>query len=208
MKGRAKNKYYDILLLVLYFILPAIGWFVHGIGLAIIGLIVAYGIDFFSPKWKSELTWKDIDLAIKNLYRYGRNPSLLWFCVGERKILVYRDEKGGETKPVRMAVSVPIDDWSDLLDQEDYHELVSKHGGKGIPSTYKGHEYYDIFTKIDREGPEDCKEMLKFLFQKAVGGLRPEIMAQSVANTSKVIWLDHSQDEQNQGLHKRNTPPS
>ena len=52
------------------------------------------------------------------------------------KIIVYRDEGGDETNPIRMAVSVPI---------------------------------------------EDCKEMLKFLFQKAVGGLRPEIMAQCVS---------------------------
>ena len=107
-----------------------------------------------------------------------------------------------------MAVSIPINDWSDLLDQEDYHELVSKYGGKGIPSNFRGRKSYDIFTPIERKGPEDCKEMLKFLFQKAVGGLRPEIMAQSVVNSSKVIWLDHSQDEQNQGLQKRNTPPS
>lgn len=207
MKGGVRKKQFNILLICLYVSLPIIGWKVGGVLLAVAGLIAAYIVDFFFPKWKYDLTWKDIDLALNNLYKYGRNPTHLWFSVGDKKILVYRDQKGGEKEPIRMAVSIPVNDWSDLLDQEDYHELVSKYGGKGVPSNFRGRKSYDIFTPIERKGPEDCKEMLKFLFQKAVGGLRPEIMAQSVVNTSKVIWLDHSQNEQSQGPQKRNTPP-
>lgn len=191
MNGGVRKKQYNLLLVVFYLSLPIIGWKVGGILLAGIGLLSAYLIDFFFPKWKYDLTWKDIDCALYNLYKYGKNPSQLWFSVGNRKILVYRDENGGEKKPIRMAVSIPTADWSDLLDQEDYHELVSKYGGKGVPANIKGKESYDIFAKIDREGPDDCKEILRILFQKAVGGLSPEIMAQSVINTEKIIWLDH-----------------
>lgn len=201
MKGRAKNKHYDLLLLGLYFILPVTGWQIGGILLAVIGVIVAYAVDFFSPKWKYDLTWKDIDLALYNLHRYGRDPSELCFFVENRKIYVYRDEKGGEKQPIRMSVRMPLKDWSDIFDEKGFDNLLHKFSGMGLYSKDRGPECYGIFPK---GGLEDCKEILRILFQKAVGGLRPEIMAQSTINTKKVIWLDHSHDEQNDSLRKGN----
>ena len=91
-----------------------------------------------------------------------------------------------------MSVRIPLEDWSDIFDEEGFSKLLHKFGGMGLYSKDRGPECYGIFP---RGGMEDCKEILKILFQNSVGGLRPDIMAQSVINTKKVIWLDHSQNE-------------
>jgi hypothetical protein len=67
-------------------------------------------------------------------------------------------------------------------------------------SNNRGPESYDIFTRIGHE-LEDCKGLLKTLFEKSVGGLRPDIYAQSVVNTKKNIWIDHSEEEKNEANH-------
>lgn len=188
MKNKVRDKFYNILLICLYIILPIIGWQIGGIYFAGFGLIVAYLTDFFFPKWQYELTWKDIDLALYNLEKYGRNPSELCFRVDGRKIFIYRDEKGNEKRPIRMSVRLPLEDWSDLYDKEGFSNLLHKFGGMGLYSKHRGSESYGLFP---RGGREDCKNILKMLFQNSVGGLRPDIIAQSSVNTKKVIWLDH-----------------
>lgn len=194
MKGSVRKKEYKLLLIALYIFLPLIGWLFYGIITAGVGLILAYLVDLFFPKWKYDLTWKEIDTALNNLYEYGQNPSYFWFYVENRKLYVYRDERGDGNNPIRMAVSIPIKDWSDLLGPKDYDDLYSSFGGEKYYSINRGQEQCDIYTKVERKGPEDCKQMLKFLFEKAAGGLRPEIMAQSNPCTKKTIWLDHNKD--------------
>jgi hypothetical protein len=168
-----------------------IGWIIGGILFALAGLIVAYVVDCFFPKWKYELTWKEIDLAIGNLYKYGKNPSELCFRVGSRKVLIYRDERGNPEKgdAVRMAVRIPLEDWAEFYSRKDLSDLMHKFGGMGMYSQNRGPEAYLLFP---RGGGEDCKEILRILFQKAVGGLRPDIYAQSVVISKKSIWIDHS----------------
>lgn len=201
MKGGVRKKSYFIFVISNFISLPLIGWYMYGIWTALVGLIIAIVIDRFFPTWEYELTWKDIDLALYNLYKYGRNPSELCFRVDNRKIFVYRDEKGDEKRPIRMSVRMPLEDWSDIFDEKGFSELLHKFRGMGLYSKDRGPECYGIFP---RGGLEDCKEILRILFQKSVGGLRPDIMAQSVIGAKKNIWLDHSQDEQNESLQKGN----
>jgi hypothetical protein len=196
LKGGMISKKLDILLLINYFLFPLIGWCVEGILTAIAGLLIAYLVDIFAPKWKHELTWKDIDIALRNIYKYGKNPCELCFRIGNKKIFVYRDERddsrrGGPPKTrIRMAVCLPLADWSNLFTEDGYRQLLHKYGGKGMYGNNRGPKSYDIFMKKGHE-LEDCKELLKFLFEKSVGGLRPNIYARSVVNAKKNIWIDH-----------------
>lgn len=190
MKGGMISKKLDILLLINYFIFPLIGWYFGGILIAIAGLLFAYLIDIFAPKWKHELTWQDIDIALKNIYRYGKNPCDLCFYVKNRKVYIYRDEQGDhQEESIRMAARIPLKDWSDIYSKEEFSQLMKKFGYMGIYSKNRGPEAYVIFTS---NGADDCKEMLKILFEKSVGGLRPDIYARSVVNAKKNIWIDHS----------------
>lgn len=213
MKGGMISKNLDLLLLVNYFAFPVVGWFIGGILFAIGGLAVAYLADIFSPKWKHELTWRDFDIALNNIYKYGRSPCELCIRIGKRRIFVYRDEKdttrrdGPPSSRIRMAVCLPLKDWSDLLADDDYHQLFRLHGGKALYSNNRGPESYDIFIRIGQE-IEGCKALLKELFDKSAGGLRPDIYARSVVNAKKNIWIEHSEEEvKKAGRRKSNTNP-
>jgi hypothetical protein len=192
MKSGVIKKHYYIILAGNYFLLPIIGWRVGGILPAIVGVILAYLIDIFFPKYQYELTWYDIDLALKNIYQYGNNPCELCFRVKKKKIYVYRDEKGNSQEPIRMAVSMPLLMWKDLYDDGDFHHLIDEYGGKGMYCNNRGPESYVIFP---RGGLEGCKSVLRLLFEKAVGGLQPDIYAESTVNSTKNIWLEHQDGE-------------
>ena len=207
MKGGVRKKEYFILVISNFITFPLIGWYIGGIVPALIGFSIALIIDRFFPTWKYELTWSDIDLALNNIYKYGSNPCELCIRVGKRRIFVYRDEKdttrrgGPPSTRIRIAVCIPLADWSDLLTDDDYDKLFRLYGGKAMYSKNRGPESYDIFTRIGRE-LEDCKELLKSLFEKSVGGLRPDIYARSVVNAKKNIWIDHSEETKEAGRHK------
>jgi hypothetical protein len=199
LKGRLISKKLDMLLLINYFLFPIIGWYFGGILIAIAGLLIAYLVDIFTPKWKHELTWKDIDIALVNIYEYGKSPCELCIRADNRRIFIYRDERddsrrdGPPITRIRMAVCMPLADWSDLFTENGYRQLLHKYGGKGMYSNNRGPKSYDIFMKNGRE-IEDCKELLKLLFEKSVGGLRSNIYARSVVNAKKNIWFDHSKE--------------
>lgn len=188
MKGGVRKKGYSIFLISNFLTLPVIGWIMGGLLPAFIGFIIALIIDVLFPTWKHELSWNDISLALGNIYRYGSNPCELCFIVGNRKVFVYRDERGNEKRPIRMSIRVPIDDWSDLFDKEGFSKLLHTFGGMGFYSKDRGPECYGLFP---RGGQDDCKEILKILFEKSVGGLRPDIYARSVVNAKKNIWINH-----------------
>lgn len=200
MKGGVRKKEYFILVISNFITFPIIGWYIGGIVPALIGFSIALIIDRFFPTWKYELTWSDIDLALYNIHKYGSNPCELCFQVGERRAYIYRDEKGNEDDPIRMAARIPLNDWSDIYNKEDFSELMKKFGYMGTYSKNRGVEAYVIFTS---NGAADCKEILKVLFQKSVGGLRPDIYARSVVNAKKNIWIDHSQEEKNGTGHQK-----
>jgi hypothetical protein len=213
MKGGVRKKGYSIFILSNFVSLPLLGWYFGGAIFLIIGLCLAIAIDIFFPTWKYELTWRDIELALKNIYKYGSNPCELCIRVGERRIFVYRDEKdttrrgGPPSKRTRMAICMPVADWSDLLTDDDYDKLFKLHGGKAMFSNNRGPESYDIFTRIGRE-LEDCKDLLEALFEKSIGGLRPDIYARSVVNAKKNIWINHSEQEMKKaGKRKSNANP-
>lgn len=87
-----------------------------------------------------------------------------------------------------MSVRMPLEDWSDIFDEEGFDKLLHEFRGMGLYSKDRGPECYGIFP---RGGLEDCKEILKILFQRSAGGLRPDIMAQSVIGAKRNIWIDH-----------------
>jgi hypothetical protein len=200
MKGGVRKKEFFILVISNFITFPLIGWYIGGIVPALIGFSIALIIDRFFPTWKYELTWSDIDLALYNIYKYGSNPCELCFLVGNRKVFVYRDERGNEKRPIRMSIRLPLEDWSDLFDKKGFSKLLHEFGGMGLYSKDRGPECYGLFP---RGGREDCKEILKVLFQKSVGGLRPDIYARSVVNAKKNIWIDHSHEGKNGTSHQK-----
>jgi hypothetical protein len=191
MKGGVRKKEYSVFVISNFVTLPLIGWYFGGALPALIGLSVALMIDVFFPTWKYELTWNDIDLALNNIYEYGSNPCELCFRISDRKLYIYRDEQGDhQEESIRMAVRIPLKDWLDIYSKEEFSQLMKKFGYMGIYSKNRGPEAYVIFTS---DGADDCKKILKTLIEKSVGGLRPDIYAQSVVNAKKNIWVDHSQ---------------
>ncbi|MBT8339338.1 MAG: hypothetical protein HKP58_04170 [Desulfatitalea sp.] len=197
MKGGVRKKIYLHLIIGSFFILPMAGWFVGGWALSITGFLIAVLIDMFFPTWKHDLAWTDIKLALDNLYEYGNVPCELRFIVDGRKLSVYRDEmdftKKGQPSlsglRTRMAIRIPLKDWEDIFNDEDYKKLFKLYGEMGMYSENRGPIAYVIFTE---RGVSDCIELLKVCFEKSVGGIRPDIFAQSSVNSDKNIWVDHS----------------
>lgn len=194
MKGGVRKKSYFIIVISNFFTLPILGWLWGGIYLASVGFILALLIDRLFPTWKYELTWKDIDTALNNIYLHGHSPCDLCFIVNNRRIYIYRDEKkihrnnGTIDKRIRMAVCIPIKDWKDLLSKDDLHGLFKQFGGKAMFSSNRGPESYDVFASKGKH-IEDCKGLLNLLFKKATGGLNPDIYASSIVNSKKNIWV-------------------
>lgn len=193
MKGGVRKKSYSLFTRSNFVLLPILGWYFGGAAFLIIGICLAIAIDVFFPTWKYELSWHDIDVALHNIYKYGSNPCELCFRISNRRLYIYRDEQGDrQEESIRMAVRIPLKDWSDIYNKEDFSELMKKFGYMGIYSKNRGPEAYVIFTS---DGTDACKEILKTLFEKSAGGLRPDIYARSVVNAKKNIWIDHSEEE-------------
>jgi hypothetical protein len=192
MKGGVKNKGYSIFVISNFFSLPVIGWFMGGIVTAISGFVIAFLIDHFFPTYKWELTWHDIDLALKNIYIYGNGRCQLCFFVGKRKVYIYRDEKGSDRNPIRMIVRIPCSEWKEFFEDGDFHQLVDKFKVTGMYTKSRGKKDYILLTN----GEDNiCREVLRFLFEKAVGGLHPDIYAESTVNSTKNIWVEHQDGE-------------
>jgi hypothetical protein len=188
MKGNVRKKSYSVFIWSNFITLPALGWYIGGIVPALIGLALAITIDALFPTWKYELTWKDIGLALKNLRKYGDNPCELCFRIGKKKIFVYRDENGSDEEPLRMAVRIPYDDWEGFFGEEGIEEIVDDFGGMGMDCEGRKPSSYIIFPATGLEG---CKDILSMMFEKAVGGLRPDIYARGIVSARKNIWVDH-----------------
>ena len=201
MKGGVIKRQYRIILIGNYFLFSFVGWHIGGVFFTISGFIIALLIDFYFPTYQWELTWHDIDLALNNIYKYGNSRCELCFRVGHRKVYIYRDERGSYQHPIRMAIRIPLTNWEEFFLNGNFHQLVDKFGGWGMYSNIRG-KSYNLFTRIPDHPPDICKEVLKFLFEKAVGGLKPDIYAQSIVNSTKNIWLEH-QDEETEEQKKR-----
>jgi hypothetical protein len=193
MKSSAlHHKEYKYFFWTFFFVIPATAWILGGFWFALAGLLIVILSDYFHPLWQSDLTWNDIDNALKNMYKYGRNPCELCFRVGKRKVYIYRDERGNpEKEPIRMSVRIPLDDWKDHFNNEGYSKLLNKFGGFGLYSDDRKENSYGIFPS---GGIDDCKEILRILFDKAAGGLKPDIFAKTAVNAHKNIWIQYDQN--------------
>lgn len=198
MKTKLLKRRYGILLAMFYVALTLFGWYLGrilfngylgGVVFAVIGFIVACIVDIFLPRWKYEITWADIDIVLRNIYEYGLERMEFWFRVSDRRIRLYRDSLGCEDSPIRMEVSIPHKDWSDLLSQKDIDEFSRRCVCDIVSSKGLGEEHYFFVTK--RERPDDCKAILKYLFDISAGGLTPEIMADSMP----YLWIDYEQEK-------------
>lgn len=190
MKGGVRKKSYFIIVLSNFITFPVLGWYLGGIYLAALGFFLALVIDKLFPTWKSELEWKDINIALNNVYLYGSNPCELCFFVNNKRVYVYRDEKGSEKEPIRMAIRIPLSEWSDIYSKEELRDLYQKYGGSAFYSNNRGPQSYLIFSRSGRR-VDDCKAMLKSIFEKTVGGLKPDIYASSIVNSKENIWVKH-----------------
>ena len=194
MKGSARKQEYRVFLLSLYIIFPLLGWYFSGIIMAVIGLVVAYHVDLLFPKWKYELSWQEIEMALDNIYKYGNIPCELTFLVDNRRIFIYRDERDFSRKKqpskmtTRIGVRIPVEDWSDLYTEDEFRQFQNRYGGVGIFSSNRGPRAFLLFPKGEVGG---CIKILHDMFEKSVGGLKPDIMAKKFVNSKKVIWIDH-----------------
>ncbi len=152
----------------------------RAIGL-VVGLLLAMVIDLLSPKWAYELSWRDLDRALKNQYVYGCNGSLLCLRIGQRRLYVYRDEKG---KGVRMGLRIPLKYWEDIFDQDRLKNLGEKFGGWWLFDKWKNK---DCFVYFPEDGPDGCSRVLKHIITEAMGGITPNVYGQ--IDCAKVdIW--------------------
>ena len=201
MKGIERKPEYGIFLVSLYFIFPFLGWYFSGIIMAVIGLVVAYHIDLLFPKWNYELSWQEIEMALDNIYKYGNIPCELTFLVDNRRIFIYRDERDFSRKKqpskmtTRIGVAIPVEDWSDLYSEDDFRGFQKIYGGVGMYSNNRGPRAFLLFPKGEVGG---CIKILHDMFEKSVGGLKPDIMAENFANSKKHIWIDHGDQDRDE----------
>ena len=93
------------MLLSNYLLFGFLGWLWGGILQAIFGVSLAMLIDGFFPKWTYELSWENINNAVRNHMKFGSDGSHLTFLIGRRKLHIYRDDKGD---PYRLGVRIPL----------------------------------------------------------------------------------------------------
>ena len=201
MDGGVRKKRYFIFVISNFYILPIIGWYFGGFFLALLGFLCALAIDLFFPTWKYDLSWDDIRLALNNIYKYGNIPCELTFLVDNRRIFIYRDEKDFSRKKqppritTRIGVRIPVEDWCDLYSEDDFMGFQKIYGGVGRYSSNRGPYSFGLFPKGEVDG---CIKILHDMFEKAVGGLKPDIMARSIVNSKKIIWVDHGDQDRDE----------
>lgn len=189
MKGGVRKKVYSYLIIGGYVLLPFLGWVLQGFILTILGICLAFFIDIFFPTWKWELTWKDFDIALENIYIFGNNPCELGILIDNKTLFVYRDELGTNNKPIRMSIRLPVADWAFLFENGDFNQLVDLFGGKGMYHKNRGLYSYGIFPQ---NGVDGCKQILRFIINKSEGEIHPYIYAKGSVNSKKNIWIDYS----------------
>jgi len=182
MRVGVVDKRIKCLVIGAYVVLPAMGYIVMGLLLSILGLFIANTIDRIMPKWGYDLSWKDIEIGITNLYKYGLDGSL--FCVkkDKKKIFIYRDEKGD---PVRMGFMIPVACWKGIIDKSDFESLAIR-----FESYYhfivKDHKEQFAFFPYDHS-PENCLRILKFILENYSNGLNHNVLAR-VDGAKEDIW--------------------
>lgn len=193
MKSRTKIRPVNTILLLTYFALPFLGWYLGGIFHAVFGFAVAYIADSVCPRWYYDLTWKDIDLALYNVNKYGKNPCKLCFDVKGKKIFVYKsDENESKEKDIiPLSIRIPLEDWQDFFSYEDIKKLQSRFGGYGLDCKHPVRSY----AMYPEKGLKDCKKILELFFDKAAGGLNPHILARTAVNSRKNIWKKHCEGD-------------
>lgn len=172
---------------VLYVLLPLIFWYFGNAFFIPVGLLIAYAIDRLTPKWVYDLSWEEIDLALKNLGPYGVTVSHLIFRIKGRKFFIYRDLKG---KPYRYVLRIPIDHWQDVYDKEDIERIFKDNGGWWSPDKYKGLRCLSYFPKNNME---TCKIVLQKFIKDASADLKKDVFAQ-VDYAKRDVWVRHDEE--------------
>lgn len=193
-------KTYNKIFWPIFFIVLVAGWYFGGIWLALFLLISMVIIDIYKPLWQSELTWSNIDNALINIQKYGLNPCELCFKIEKRKVYVYRDERGSGKNPIRMAIRIPISNWDDIIEADGYQSMSEHIGGVMQQSENKVPSIM-IYATIDNQ-IADCKDLLKLLFDKAAGGLRPNIFAKTKVAAKKNIWMYYDKKGNKTGYNR------
>jgi hypothetical protein len=181
MKKGIVDKPYKILLLSNYLSFGILGWLCGGMHQAIMGIALALLIDGFFPKWTYELSWKDINNAIKNHMKFGSNGTHLTFKIGGRKLHFYRDDKGD---PYRLGVRIPLKSWEGVFEKNDIKSIVKQYGGMTIKDRW---HFQDTIVYFPDNELEDCVKILRLFIEKTEGRLNPKISARSYGY-KKDIW--------------------
>ena len=81
--------------------------------------------------------------------------------IGQRKLYVYRDEKG---KGVRIGLRIPLEYWEDIFDRDQLQAIGTKFGGWWIFDKWKNKECFVYFPK---DGPDGCSRVLRVMITKS-----------------------------------------
>lgn len=188
MRRGVVDKHVWILRGLLLIGLPAVSWYLTGIPGVVVGLILALLLDGFLPKWTSNLKWRDVELALHNLYDYGYSGSTLCFRLAQkRRVYIYRDEKGD---PIRMGIKVPLANWNDFFTDSQMKDIGDTFGGWWFFEDSTTHKCLVYFPAQGRKG---CLDFLRWLITHSDGELHDAILAR-VNCAKKNIWRKHTHE--------------
>jgi hypothetical protein len=192
MKRKVLDVKVVILLILMYPVLGVLGWFLGGIYLCLLGLVIANLIDRIWPLWIYDLSWENVDLALENLGKYGATGSHLCFLIKGRKFFIYRDHKGRNGDLYRYALRIPLEHWKDIYSTEEIENIYRQHGGWWVLDECKG---LDCLSCFPRNNLLTCKEVLKQFINVVSADLKKDVFAR-VDSAKKDIWHKYVETEE------------
>jgi hypothetical protein len=137
-----------------YFVWPLVGFFCFRIWGVFCGIIVAFMVDTFWPRWALNVSIAELRLAITNFLVLGVHGSHLYLRVGEHLLFVNRGEVRG--RPA-LSLQVRNDLWSRYINGPLSDKFLKTWCDMVLPARrWRLNKYVRMLVSPERECPENC----------------------------------------------------
>jgi len=115
MKLVIKRRFHKLLLILGYFVLPAVFWLLFGAYGAAFGFFFAYLLDRFYPRTMTFLNWDQVELGVSNFLETSVLGARFTITFGQRKIFFFRGEMWD--KPI-LVLRFCRKQWAGVIDED------------------------------------------------------------------------------------------
>ena len=159
-----RSKLIPTVILAGYVVLPLLGFALWGLPAALVGVLIAYGLDGRHPTWDAELNWREAKKAVRRLCEFRFGKSRFDLLVGHRRVTLLRYTP---KQAARVGLLFPLAEWGDLLTPE-VEDAFAEHGaGVWYEGVVDGEAA--LFAQASTEGDREaaCVRMLRHALELA-----------------------------------------